>query len=91
MPADSRWDLIRGLRVKIVKNPGNRRLNNLNGPNRPQCVNLNEGGLALTYERDRRGFLNFLCEVNKNAVCGEHVDLSVRDVVSATKLLARFS
>jgi len=25
-------------RVNIVKNPGNGRLNNLNGPNRPQCV-----------------------------------------------------
>jgi len=24
--------------VKIVKNPGNGRLNNLNNPNRPQCV-----------------------------------------------------
>ena len=26
--------------VKIVKNPGNGRLNNLNDPNRPQCVKL---------------------------------------------------
>ena len=26
--------------VKIVKNPGNGRLNNLNDPNRPQCVNI---------------------------------------------------
>jgi len=25
--------------VKIVKNPGNGRLNSLNDPNRPQCVN----------------------------------------------------
>ena len=24
--------------VKIVKNPGNGRLNNLNDPDRPQCV-----------------------------------------------------
>ena len=30
MPANSRWDLIQRLRVKIVKNPGNGRLNNLN-------------------------------------------------------------
>jgi len=30
MPANSRWDLIQRLRVKIVKNPGNKRLNNLN-------------------------------------------------------------
>jgi len=27
--------------VKIVKNPGNGRLNNLNDPNRPQCVKHN--------------------------------------------------
>ena len=27
--------------VKIVKNPGNGRLNNLNDPNRPQCVKMN--------------------------------------------------
>ena len=26
--------------VKIVKNPGNGRLNNLNDPDRPQCVNM---------------------------------------------------
>ena len=26
--------------VQIVKNPGNGRLNNLNGPNRPECVNM---------------------------------------------------
>jgi len=26
--------------VKIVKNPGNGRLNSLNDPNRPQCVNI---------------------------------------------------
>jgi len=32
MPANSRWDLIQHLRVKIVKNPGNGRLNNLNDP-----------------------------------------------------------
>ena len=30
MPANSRWDLIQRYRVKIVKNPGNGRLNNLN-------------------------------------------------------------
>jgi len=27
---------------KIVKNSGNGRLNNLNDPNRPQCVNTNK-------------------------------------------------
>jgi len=32
MPANNRWDLIQRLRVTIVKNPGNRRLNNLNDP-----------------------------------------------------------
>ena len=32
MPANSRWDLIQLLSVKIVKNPGNGRLNNLNDP-----------------------------------------------------------
>ena len=32
MPANSRWDLIQRYRVKIVKNPGNGRLNNLNDP-----------------------------------------------------------
>ena len=32
MPANSRWDLIQRLKVKIVKNPGNGRLNNLNDP-----------------------------------------------------------
>ena len=32
MPANSRWDLIQRLRVKIIKNPGNGRLNNLNDP-----------------------------------------------------------
>jgi len=32
MPANSRWDLIQFLKGKIVKNPGNGRLNNLNGP-----------------------------------------------------------
>jgi len=41
MQANSRWDLIRRLKVKIVKNPGNGRLNNLNDPSRPQCVNIN--------------------------------------------------
>jgi len=30
MPANSRWDLIQRIRVKIVKNPGNGGLNNLN-------------------------------------------------------------
>jgi len=30
MPSNSRWDLIHRYRVKIVKNPGNERLNNLN-------------------------------------------------------------
>ena len=40
MPANSRWDLIQRLRVKIVKNPGNGHLNNLNDPDRPQCVNI---------------------------------------------------
>jgi len=38
MPANSRWDLIQRLTVKIVKNPGNGRLNNLNDPDRPQGV-----------------------------------------------------
>jgi len=32
MPSNSRWDLIQGFRVKIVKNLGNGRLNNLNDP-----------------------------------------------------------
>ena len=32
MPANSRWDLIQRLKVKIVKNPGNGRLNKLNDP-----------------------------------------------------------
>ena len=32
MPANSTWDLIQRLSVKIVKNPGNGRLNNLNDP-----------------------------------------------------------
>jgi hypothetical protein len=32
MPANSRWDLIRRLKNKIVKNHGNGRLNNLNDP-----------------------------------------------------------
>jgi len=32
MPANSRWDLIQRLKGKIVKNPGNGRLNNLNDP-----------------------------------------------------------
>ena len=32
MPANSRWDLIQHLRIKIVKNPGNGSLNNLNDP-----------------------------------------------------------
>jgi len=27
--------------VKIVKNPGNGRLNNSNDPDRPECVNTN--------------------------------------------------
>jgi len=39
MPANSRWDLIQRLKVKVVRNSGNGRLNNLNDPNRPQCVN----------------------------------------------------
>jgi len=39
MPANSRWDLIQRERVKIVKNPGNGHLNNLNDPSRPECVN----------------------------------------------------
>jgi hypothetical protein len=43
MPANSRWDLIQRLNVKIVKNSGNGRLNNLNDPNRPQCVKKNPG------------------------------------------------
>jgi len=30
--------------VKIVKNPGNGRLNNLNDPNRPQCVKNHVAG-----------------------------------------------
>ena len=30
------------LRVKIVKNPGNGSLNNLNDPDRPQCVKSTE-------------------------------------------------
>ena len=38
MPENSRWDLIQPLKVKIVRNPGNGRLNNLNDPDRPQCV-----------------------------------------------------
>ena len=38
MPENSRWDLIQRLKGKIVKNPGNGRLNNLNDPDRPQCV-----------------------------------------------------
>jgi len=29
--------------VKIVKNPGNGRLNNLNDPDRPQCVKTQKG------------------------------------------------
>jgi len=32
MPANNRWDLIQRLSVKIVKNPRNGRLNNLNDP-----------------------------------------------------------
>ena len=32
MPANSGWDLIQRLKVKIVKNPGTGRLNNLNDP-----------------------------------------------------------
>ena len=41
MPANSRWDLIQRLNgLKLLKNPGNGRLNNLNGPSRPQCVNM---------------------------------------------------
>jgi len=32
MPENSRWDLIQRLKGKIVKNPGNERLNNLNDP-----------------------------------------------------------
>jgi len=32
MPAIGRWDLIQRLKVKIVKNPGNGRINNLNDP-----------------------------------------------------------
>jgi len=32
MPANSRWDLLQRLRVKIVENPGNGRLKNLNDP-----------------------------------------------------------
>jgi len=32
MPANSRWDLIQRLKGKIVKNPRNGRLNNLNDP-----------------------------------------------------------
>jgi len=32
MPANSRWDLIQRLKVKIIKNSGNGRLNNLNDP-----------------------------------------------------------
>jgi len=32
MPANCKWDLIQLLKVKIVKNPGNGRLNNLNDP-----------------------------------------------------------
>jgi len=39
MPANSRWDLIQCLKVKIVKNPGKGHLNNLNDPDHPQCVN----------------------------------------------------
>jgi len=31
--------------VKFVKNPGNGRLNNLDDPNRPQCVNLPNSNL----------------------------------------------
>jgi len=45
MPANSRWDLIQLLKGKIVKNPGNRCLNNVNDPNRPQCVNRSYGRL----------------------------------------------
>jgi len=32
MPANSRWYLIQRYKVKIVKNPGNGHLNNLNDP-----------------------------------------------------------
>jgi len=32
MPANSRWDLIQRYKFKIVKNPGNGRLSNLNDP-----------------------------------------------------------
>ena len=41
MPANIRWDLIQRLKVKIVKNLGNGRLNNLNDPDRPQYVKKN--------------------------------------------------
>jgi len=42
--------------VKIVKNPGNGRWNNLNDPNRPQCVKMclctPHGGLRLNNLND---------------------------------------
>jgi len=46
MPANSRWDLIqRSNGLNCSKKTGNGRLNNLNDPNRPQCVKL----LAATF------------------------------------------
>ena len=54
MPANSRWDLIRRLRVKglkLLKTPGNGRLNNLNDPSRPQCVKTGSLLCTATLER----------------------------------------
>jgi len=33
--------------LKLLKTPGNRRLNNLNDPNRPQCVNIQNSAFRM--------------------------------------------
>jgi len=48
MPANSRWELIQHLKFKIVKNPGNGRLNNLNDPD------LNVLRICISYVGDCR-------------------------------------
>jgi len=55
MPANSRWDLIQRLKVKIVKSPGNGRLNSLSDPvlNVLRTVNFTDTAhLLLAYDSD---------------------------------------
>jgi len=60
MPANSRWDLIQRYRVKIVKNPGNGRLNNLNdSPPVLNVLNLGVPRIAMKSNYDTKHLVAF--------------------------------